>query len=237
MRFFSALQGVIAGSLDVISLLQLGLFTAHITGNLALLILHALNGGTCRLAPMLSIPVFIAALALTRILARDARSSGIDRLRPLLLLECLLLLGCVAVAIAGGPRVDPNASTTVVAAMLAVAAMAVQSGVASLRGAPPTTVVTGNVTHLTLDAVEILRAREPQGADDARGRVRQTWPAIAGFAAGCGLGAAGLAAVGRWSLVLPAGLAVVALAIVAWPSRHAAHSEAVRRWRMNRRAR
>jgi hypothetical protein len=41
----------------------------------------------------------------------------------------------------------------------------------------------------------------------------QTWPAIAGFAVGCGLGATCETAIGLRSLALPAGLAVVAVAM------------------------
>jgi uncharacterized membrane protein YoaK (UPF0700 family) len=36
------------------------------------------------------------------------------------------------------------------------------------------------------------------------------WPPIVGFTVGCGLGAAGEAAIGLWSLALPAGLALLA---------------------------
>jgi hypothetical protein len=42
---------------------------------------------------------------------------------------------------------------------------------------------------------------------------KQTWPAIIGFTAGAGLGAACFAAAGLWSLALPAGLALLALAM------------------------
>jgi len=56
---FPALLSAIAGSLDVVGLLDLGLFTAHITGNLALLIAHVVRGGSTRVAPLLSVPAFI----------------------------------------------------------------------------------------------------------------------------------------------------------------------------------
>ena len=92
-RLLPGVLGAIAGSLDVVGLLQLGLFTAHITGNLALLIAHALGSGGARVAPMLSVPVFIAALALTRVLVDRVPSIGLRWLRPLLVLELALLAG------------------------------------------------------------------------------------------------------------------------------------------------
>ena len=130
----------------LVGLIELGLFTAHITGNLALLIAHAVGGGAARLAPMLSVPVFVAALALTRIFVRGVDAGGRGSLRPGLLLECLLLGGCVAVGALTGPRVDPNAPAAIVAGMLAVSAMGVQTALVSLRGEPPTTFVTGSQT-------------------------------------------------------------------------------------------
>ena len=47
----------------------------------------------------------------------------------------------------------------------------------------------------------------------ARERAMLTWPAIIGFAIGCGPGAACEAAIGLMSLVLPVGLAVLAVAL------------------------
>src|SRR5258706_12951560 len=61
---------VMAGSADIISFLGLGgLFTAHITGNLAILAAHVASGGTAQVAQILSVPVFIVAGALTPLLA------------------------------------------------------------------------------------------------------------------------------------------------------------------------
>jgi len=47
----------------------------------------------------------------------------------------------------------------------------------------------------------------------ARNRATRTLPVIVGFALGCGLGAACEAALGLWSLALPAGLALLAVAV------------------------
>jgi uncharacterized membrane protein YoaK (UPF0700 family) len=47
----------------------------------------------------------------------------------------------------------------------------------------------------------------------ARNRAARTLPVIVGFTVGCGLGAACEAALGTWSLALPAGLAMLAFAM------------------------
>jgi hypothetical protein len=72
LKLLPTVLSLVAGSAGVISFLGLsGLFTAHITGNLAILAAHLVNGGNAPLAPILSVPVFIAALGLTRLLASD----------------------------------------------------------------------------------------------------------------------------------------------------------------------
>jgi uncharacterized membrane protein YoaK (UPF0700 family) len=83
----------------------------------------------------------------------------------------------------------------------------------SLKEAPSTAVMTTNITRLTMDVGELLLRRDPDEVVKARRRAKHTWPAIVGFVVGCGLGAWCEAVAGLWSLALPAGLALVALAL------------------------
>jgi uncharacterized membrane protein YoaK (UPF0700 family) len=207
---------VIAGATDVISFLELdGLFTAHITGNLVVLAAHVVNGGAAPLAPMLSVPMFMVVLGLARLLAGALEAIGLASLRPLLLLQLLLLACFLALSVAAAPHLDPNAAATIVAGMFGVSAMAVQNALVhiSLEGAPSTAVMTTNITLLTMDVGDILLARDPKDVARARGRAKHTWPAVVGFVLGCGLGAWCDAAAGPWSPALPAGLALLALAL------------------------
>jgi uncharacterized membrane protein YoaK (UPF0700 family) len=164
---------------------------------------------------MLSVPVFMVVLGLARLLAGGLERVRIASLRPLLLLQFLLLAGFLALCVAAGQRSDPNAASMVVAGMLGVSAMAVQNALVqiSLQGAPATAVMTTNVTRLTMDIGEVLLARDPDDVAKARTRAKHTWPAVVGFGIGCGLGAAGDAALGLWSLALPASLALLALVL------------------------
>jgi uncharacterized membrane protein YoaK (UPF0700 family) len=131
------------------------------------------------------------------------------------LLQFLLLLTFLAIFLANGPRIDPNAAVLILAGMMGVSAMAVQNVVTriSIVGAPATAVVTGNVTLLAIDVGEILFGRDPRVAIKARQRAKHTWLAVVGFVLGCALGAACESAFGLRSPVLPAGIALVALAI------------------------
>src|SRR6516164_3507059 len=66
-RALPLVLSLIAGSTDVIGFLGLnGLFTAHITGNLAVLAAHVVAGDPTIFSYVLSVPVFMLVLFLTR---------------------------------------------------------------------------------------------------------------------------------------------------------------------------
>jgi uncharacterized membrane protein YoaK (UPF0700 family) len=217
MKLLPTLLSAIAGSVDAISFLGLGgLFAAHVTGNLVILAAHLANGGEAPVAPMLSVPVFIVTLGLTRLLVGALERVAFASLRPLLLLQFLLLAGFLVLCASAGSRLGPDAPKAILAGMLGVSAMAVQNALVqiSLKGAPSTAVMTTNITHFMMDVGGVLFGREPAEVARARSRAVRTWPAILGFAVGCGLGAACEAAIGLRSLALPTGLALLALATV-----------------------
>ncbi len=190
MKLLPTVLSMTAGSVDVISFLGLGgLFTAHITGNLVILASRIVTGGEAPLAPMLSVPVFMVVLGLTRLLVGGLESIGLASLRPLLLLQLLLLAGFFVLCVAAGPRIDPNTATAILGGMLGVSAMAVQNALVqvSLKGAPSTAVMTTNVTRFMMDLGEVLLGGDSDDAAKARRRANHTWPAIIGFAVGCSL--------------------------------------------------
>jgi hypothetical protein len=101
------------------------------------------------------------------------------------------------------PIVDAGAPWVIATGVLGAAAMGVQNAAGRLvfSDLAPTTVMTGNVTQLVLDVVELLRA----GATDAgsRQRVRKLfWPIVA-FACGALCGAFVYAQASLWALALP----------------------------------
>jgi uncharacterized membrane protein YoaK (UPF0700 family) len=113
-KLLPAVLSVIAGSVDAIGFLGLGgLFTAHVTGNLVILAAHLVSGSGALVASMLSVPVFVAALGLTRLLAGALERIGFASLRPLLLLQLLLLVGFLILGVSAGPRIDADAPIAV----------------------------------------------------------------------------------------------------------------------------
>jgi uncharacterized membrane protein YoaK (UPF0700 family) len=215
-KLLPTVLSLVAGSVDVISFVGLGgLFAAHITGNLVILAAHVVAGDEAPWALMISVPVFIIVLAITRLLAAGLERLRVGLLRPLLLLQFLLLASLLALCVIGGPRLDPNGANATVAGMLAVSAMAVQNALVqiALKGAPSTAVMTTNITRFMMDLGDVLLGRSPNDGAKAGERARRTGVAIAGFVVGCGLGAGCQAVAGLWSLTLPAALALVALAM------------------------
>ena len=80
VRSLPFVLSIVAGSVDTIGFFGLnGLFTAHVTGNLVVLAAHVVAGSKASLALIISVPVFIAAIALTRLLAAGFERVGIAR--------------------------------------------------------------------------------------------------------------------------------------------------------------
>jgi uncharacterized membrane protein YoaK (UPF0700 family) len=215
MMLLPTVLSLIAGSCDIISFTGLGgLFTAHITGNLVVLLARVVAGENARISYMLSVPVFIAAPGLTRLPAGGLERIGMPSLRRLLMLQFLLLAAFQFFGLAIDSPVLPGTATAVFAGMLGVSAMAVQNALEqiSIKGAPSTAVMTTDLARFMLDSVDALIQRDRDQAAKSAARAKQTAPAIMGFAVGCGLGA-GCEVAGMWSLALPTGLALVALGI------------------------
>jgi uncharacterized membrane protein YoaK (UPF0700 family) len=216
IKLLSALLSIIARSVDAIGFLGLGgLFTAHVTGNLVIVAAHLVSGGHAAVARTLSVPVFMVALGLTRLLVGGLESIGRASLRLLLLLQVLLLAGILAASVSAGPRTDPEAPIAIFAGMLGVSAMAVQDALVqiSVKGAPSTAVMTTNITRFMMDVGEVLLGHGRADVAKARSRAMHTGAVTVGFAVGCGLGAAGEAAIGLTSVALPTGLVPLAFAM------------------------
>src|SRR5215469_8622691 len=209
------LLSLVAGATDTIGFLGLnGLFMAHITGNLVVLAARMVGQGQHELAQILSVPVFVTVLALTRLLAVVLRRYGRPSLAPLLLLHFLLLLGFLALCLRLTGRFDPEAPCPVIAGMCGVAAMAVQNALVqvSLPGAPATAVMTTNLTRFVGELVDDLTcpATDPP---TTRWRAPKTLPAVLGFAAGCAAGGLFEAWFGLRAVVLPVTLALAAFGV------------------------
>src|SRR5262249_28741521 len=152
--WLAALLSATAGAVDVIGLQTLGLFTAHITGNIVVVAAEVVSGGPARRLQMVAIPVYMVAVAATWLIASTRRRHGSAVLRPLLLVQCLLIGGVLLTSLFSREDLQLSGVAQASAALLAVSAMACQFATlrVALPGVPSTGVMTGNLTQLVLSA-------------------------------------------------------------------------------------
>lgn len=214
----------VGGYVDVIGFVLLfGLFVAHATGNLVMLGV-ALAGDTGGLATkVLALPVFVGAAAATYALIRWRNTRGQPCEVLVLALQAVLLLLFMLLTVRALPSASADQPAVMLAGLVGVVAMAVQNVGARVvfSQLAPTTMMTGNVTQIAIDLVDLAVARgRPNEA--LRARIAKTWPPVAAFALGAIGGAVGVLLAGAWSLVLGV-IIVAALAVLhSWPGGTAA---------------
>ncbi len=212
-RLPTVLSGI-AGMVDVIGFLSLGLFTAHVTGNLVVIAALLVHGGPPHVAQILPVPVFIVGVAAAWLIVKALQRRGRALVRPLLLVQCLLLAGVLVLAVITNSAADPHGLMAGVTAMIAVSAMACQFSLLrlALTGAPSTAVMTGNVTNTVLALLDTVFRAQPltEGANE---RLKRTLNVVVGFLAGCVAGAAAVSVLGDWGWSLPVVLAAAAIAL------------------------
>jgi uncharacterized membrane protein YoaK (UPF0700 family) len=202
--------GFIAGYVDTLGFIGLaGLFTAHVTGNFVMIGRAVADPSQDLLMKLLVFPVFIIAVMITRLLVLGWQSGGKPALRNAMLLQLLLLLGCMVLGVAAGAQSAFNNPVIVGAGMFGAAAMAVQNAYGKLLQGKEdaTTVMTGNVTIMSIALVDAMR-----GDEDAKVRARRLAGPICGFGVGAICGALAWVLAGFLGLLPPA----IILAVLAW---------------------
>lgn len=203
------LLSVIAGMVEVIAYLRLGnLFTAHVTGNIVVSAALLARGESLNVPQVLAVPIFLAAVVAVWLLTKASNWRGAALVRPLLLVQFLLLAGVLALSVIADLAASPNGIVASTATTFAVSAMACQFSLLRLAvpGAPSTAVMTGNLTNAVLSLLETLSPGRPlMNVDD--GRLTRVASLLVGFCIGCIGGAVGASVLGAWSWSLPVGLA------------------------------
>lgn len=214
-KWLPTLLSVIAGMVDLISFLSLGIFAAHITGNIVVIGGLVARHARVNLTQILAIPVFIVAVAATWLLARTSRKRGPNLMRLLLLVQFLLLACVLIFSVVTNPSAKPHGLMACIAAMMAVSAMACQFALLrlTLPVAPSTAVMTGNLTNAVLSLVDANSQTQPLMIGDP-GRLKASLHLLIGFFVGCVVAAAALSPLGEWAWLFPAALAGVTVALV-----------------------
>jgi uncharacterized membrane protein YoaK (UPF0700 family) len=220
MRVYSALLSGVAGYVDAAGFVALlGLFPAHLTGELVGEAISLATDQPAGRQHLWVLPVFIGSVVLATLVARISRHHGREARAGLLALVTLalsLFAGSDAVAW----LLHEGRLPLLVRGGFAVAAMGFQSALMreSLTGSCPTTVMTGNITQVVIDVIdhvvgELLPSVRP--GKPARVRLRSVASALLVFTLSAGLGAWLTRHVGSISVALPA-LLTALLAVQAW---------------------
>lgn len=184
------------------------IFSAHVTGNFIVFAEQVVVGsnGTASWIKLLSFPVFVAAVMTGGRLVEKTRIKY-----KVLLTEGFILLACgiTAILISAVPGVNQTLGIYLIV-MMAVFAMGLQNAFGKLFGKEtygPTTMMTGNVTQISLDLGTFLR-RAKDKPDVPVINFRSQLITIGGFLAGCILGAVLAKWVGLSAIILP-GAAII----------------------------
>jgi uncharacterized membrane protein YoaK (UPF0700 family) len=189
----------IAGIVDVVGFVALfGLFTSHFTGNFVVIGQEIVDHSMRLIAELIALPMFVLFAALTRLLALHCARTGHSAFHACLGAEIFMLASCMSVGLAASPITDPAAVGSIAAAQFGVAAMAIQNAICRVifPDHPPTTVMTINLTQVSVDLVDMNRG-VPGVSCEARIRFNRTAHVICMFAAGVIAGACGYIALLR----------------------------------------
>ena len=211
----AVLAAFTAGFIDTVGFVSLfGLFTAHVTGNFVLIGAAIVTHHSGIVAKLLALPVFITAVAVTSLLIRRGRDNPRLAMGYVLFGQAMLLMAFMAAGLLLGPFRNGDQPAAILTGMIGVVAMAVQNAAARLLFShmSPTTVMTGNVTQIVIDVVDLLHGPSAE----AKARVGKMLPPVAAFALGAIGGGLGFVALGFWAVAI-AVLAVFATLLTLIP--------------------
>ena len=237
MHFYAMLLSAVAGYVDAAGFASLlGLFPAHITGELVADAIAVSSGHPAVHTRLWAFPVFVGAVVLATLVARIFRHHGLQARAGLLALVTLAL-ALFSVSDAVSWLFHEGQLPVIVRGGFAIAAMGFQSALMreSLTGSCPTTVMTGNLTQVVIEIVDqvVGKVTRPLLTEPAvRPRRAPVARVLLVFMFSAGLGGWLTRAYGSVSVTLPT-LVTAALMIQAWredfarrvPVRTSAHAK------------
>jgi uncharacterized membrane protein YoaK (UPF0700 family) len=211
---------LIAGYVDTVGFVALfGLFTAHVTGNFVLIGAGVAGVGQGVLLKLLAFPSFVVGIALSSVIFKFLeRNHSAHAASALYLLQAMLLVSFLITGLIATPIETPNAAMVLACGALGTMAMGVQNARGRLLQVTglPNTVMTGNVTQIVLDVIELIHRGAAGGhGQQVRGRLNSTLAAMCGFAVGAIGGALAYVNLSFPAIALP----VAVLLFLAWKRR------------------
>lgn len=210
-RFQAISLGFLAGYVNTVGFVALfGLMTALVTGNFILIGANLVSDSSSAvLIKFLAFPAFILGIAAIRVLTiwLDSRHQHNLQIQLTVLLQLVLLVAFMVTGILASPIGTEPTTAAIVCGMFGAAAMGAHSAYTRLLlpHLAPTSMMTGNVTQIVLDAMELIL-----GKGDMATKVRMSkslWT-LAAFATGAIVAGFCYVAVSFWALLLPIGILV-----------------------------
>jgi len=220
LHLYSTLLSAVAGYVDAAGFASLlGLFPAHITGELVADAIAVSSGHLATHTHLWAFPVFVGAVVLATLVARVFRHYGLQARAGLLALVTLALASFSA-SDAVSWLFHEGQLPVIVRGGFAIAAMGFQSALMreSLTGSCPTTVMTGNLTQAVIEIVDqvVGKVTRPLLSESAmRPRRAPVARVLLVFMFSAALGGWLTRAYGSLSVTLPT-LVTTALMIQAW---------------------
>lgn len=213
-RLQSSGLAFLAAYVDTLGFIALfGLFTAHVTGNF-ILIGSALadTSQMSILLKFLAFPAFIIGVAAGRLLIAAIQRRNGRALGWSLVLQLVLLIGFMVCGMAAVPVQSPTAGWVMASGLLGTASMGVHSAISRLLLAhlAPTSLMTGNVTQVVIDMVDMLRGASDAGTTERC--IKFVWPVLS-FGAGAIAAAFAYHAIGFAGLIVPV---LILVALIGW---------------------
>lgn len=208
-RFQAISLAFLAGYVNTVGFVALfGLLTALVTGNFVLIGASLVNGSSSTvLMKFLVFPAFIAGIAAIRILTMwlDSKHQQHLKIQLTVLLQLVLLVAFMVVGLLASPLGNEPTTIATICGMLGAAAMGAHSAYTRLLlpHLAPTSMMTGNVTQIVLDLIELI-----SGKGDAATKTKISksfWP-IAAFAAGAIVAGFCYIQAGFWAVLVPIGI-------------------------------
>lgn len=198
------------GYVDTTGFLTLdGLFAAHVTGNIVSLGAEGIGANVV----VLTLPIFFMVVAMVRVACLKSQLSIERRLRHFMTCKMLLLSVAAGLALYSETRTGQTGDLLLLISVLLVAAMAIQNAACriDMLHAPPTTLMTGNLTQFVMDLTDCLLLPKHARTAGLRRRLQNSSRAILAFASGCALAALLYACFGMVCYLVPPLIALACL--------------------------
>ena len=217
---FPVALGFVAGFVDIFGFMALfGFLPAHVTGNLIFLAYDIARHQYNLFLKIAALPIFAVAVAISAWLIGTLSRRGRHRFLPMILLQAAVLGLSLLAGLLMPAAANADDATAVVVGSTMLFAMAIQNTMMRLilNNLPPTTIMTGNVTHMVAEGVRLAAGFGPpmtaSEASTLAHKAQRIGLALVSFTVGAIVGGLAQVHIGYVGLVAPIAALLVLIPI------------------------